>query len=75
MYLDSSHQYENTKREILAVIPKIKKGGLFTGHDFVVTPAWKSGVVRPVLDAVQDGLIKIVAISEDPCPSYMAVVL
>ena len=34
VFLDTTHTYEDTKREITAWLPKIKKGGLFAGHDY-----------------------------------------
>jgi len=43
VFLDTTHTYENTKREILAWLPKIKKGGLFAGHDYGSTRKAHSG--------------------------------
>ncbi len=33
VYVDADHSYEGCKRDLLAWIPKIKKGGFITGHD------------------------------------------
>lgn len=34
VFIDTSHEEEQTKREILAWSPKLKPGGLLCGHDF-----------------------------------------
>lgn len=34
LYLDASHEYEYVKEDILAWLPKIKKGGMIAGHDY-----------------------------------------
>jgi hypothetical protein len=44
VFLDASHRYEDIKADILAWYPKVKKGGIFSGHDY---PSWNQ-VVRAV---------------------------
>jgi len=34
VYIDSSHEYEQTKKEIATWFPKVKDGGILSGHDF-----------------------------------------
>jgi len=75
VYLDSSHLYHNTKREVTAILPKIKRGGILAGHDFCTNPWWKTGVMRPILDAVQAGQIRITTLTEEAFPSYYTEVL
>lgn len=41
IYLDASHKYEDTLKEIRAAIPKIKKGGYLLGDDFDPNPESK----------------------------------
>ena len=34
LYLDASHDYDNVKQDLNWWVPKVKKGGLFFGHDY-----------------------------------------
>lgn len=35
VYLDAAHDYENIKKDLEAWYPKVKKGGIFAGHDYL----------------------------------------
>lgn len=45
VYLDAIHEYETVKADIEAWFPKVKMGGVFSGHDYT---ACKPGVVKAV---------------------------
>ena len=44
-FIDGSHEYEDVKADILAYLPKVKKGGILSGHDY--DKIW-SGVIQAV---------------------------
>jgi len=48
IYIDGDHSYEGVKRDMIAVWPKIREGGVMSGHDY--NPRWDSlaGVIRAV---------------------------
>lgn len=37
VYLDGGHDYQNVKQDLEAWYPKVKRGGLFAGHDYFVS--------------------------------------
>jgi predicted O-methyltransferase YrrM len=44
-FIDGSHQYEDVKADIIAYLPKVKKGGILSGHDY--DSIWE-GVIKAV---------------------------
>jgi len=51
VYLDTSHTYEDTARELEVSRPKVKKDGLIAGHDYTtgnITMPLKYGVIQAV---------------------------
>lgn len=38
VYIDANHTYEAAKNDILKWLPKVKKGGVLSGHDFNPDP-------------------------------------
>lgn len=54
--LDTSHEYEATKQEIVAWLPKLKHNGVFWFHDYI-----GSQVDKAVDEAVKAGLLTKIA--------------
>ncbi len=54
-FIDGSHEYEDVKKDILAYLPKVKKGGILAGHDY--DKIW-DGVIRAVDETL--GKVEIV---------------
>ena len=44
VFIDSSHEYEETLAELKAWYPKVKSGGIFAGHDYPCWPGVKQAV-------------------------------
>ena len=53
VYIDANHTYEEVKKDIEAWLPKVKKGGIISGHDY---GGWE-GVTRAVNEAFPLGIV------------------
>jgi len=54
VYIDGDHRYEGVKSDILAWMPKIKEGGILSGHDY----RQRDGVRQAVNELLKDKEIK-----------------
>ena len=75
VYIDASHFYEDVINEINQCLKKVRKGGLIMGHDFHPGDPQRTGVIRPVIEAIQKNEIKMIGISSEKWASYMCEVL
>lgn len=50
VYIDGNHAYEHVVADLAAWVPKVKKGGIVAGHDYLkrVNPEYLMGVVPAV---------------------------
>ena len=48
VFLDAQHDYQSVKRDIACWLPKVKKGGLMSGHDYDPNPERNYGVIPAV---------------------------
>lgn len=55
-FIDGSHEYEDVKKDILAYLPKVKKGGILAGHDY-------DRIWQGVINAVDEILGKVEVIN------------
>lgn len=53
IYLDTTHLYDKTVRELAICAKKVKPGGWLCGHDYTLG-SWKDGVRYGVIEAVND---------------------
>ncbi len=68
-YIDTDHTYETTTRELNGLRGKVRH--IIAGHDFCCTAStlhpvvseWNGGVMRAVIEAIQDGWLELVALT------------
>lgn len=67
-YLDTVHDYDYTKKELLVLKDKVKDDGIIAGHDFVIGnwfTSYKYGVIEAVLEFCQEYNYEFVYITMD----------
>lgn len=68
IYIDALHEYKYVKKDMEVWYPKLKNGGLFSGHDYK-NQRYKKGLYRAVNEfAVENG--KEVLKTSERCPSW-----
>jgi len=62
VYIDADHTYESVKKDLYAWYPKVKSGGIFSGHDYceyyIECSNTKFGVVQAVDEFVNEFKLK-----------------
>jgi hypothetical protein len=48
VYIDGDHHYESVIKDIKTWLPKVKKGGIIAGHDYVESPDLVPSIYGPV---------------------------
>jgi predicted O-methyltransferase YrrM len=76
VYLDAQHHYEAIKDDINAWLPKVKRGGVLGGHDYLEgqLPSGLYGVKRAVHEFVEHSRYDLVVTREPDWPSWYVVV-
>jgi predicted O-methyltransferase YrrM len=54
VFIDANHTYKAVKKDIADWMPKVRKGGVLAGHDYIQT---FEGVVRAVNESITDFVI------------------
>lgn len=73
VYIDAHHGYESVKTDIELALAKLKSGGIIAGHDFRCSPyAYGTGVMRAVIEAIQDGRIRLLALTKEEKSDWVA---
>lgn len=62
IYIDGNHSYEYVKRDIELYFPKIKKGGVISGHDF---SGEYYGVAKAAIEFSEEKKLKLCGINYD----------
>ena len=52
IFIDASHEYQDVKEDIIAWLPKLKKGGILAGHDYY--PEQNTCGVKKAVDEIFD---------------------
>lgn len=76
IYLDADHFYEPVTIELGLALDKVKPGGIIAGHDYCSEPiVWKTGVIRAINEKIQEGMLKMEAITTEHHSSYLCRVI
>lgn len=59
VYIDGDHEYAAVKADIDAYLPKVKKGGLLIGDDYMDGYWWGRGVINAFHDALAQYPVEI----------------
>lgn len=61
IYIDANHKYDEIKKDLEIWYPKLKKGGLFSGHDYLdrIDPHCEFGVKSAVDEFAKEKKLKI----------------
>lgn len=62
VYIDASHEYEFVKADIEAWLPKVRKGGIICGDDYI-SPGWE-GVVQAVDEVFSRENVNVVGVQQ-----------
>lgn len=70
VFIDANHSYEYVKRDLEAWYQKVKKGGVFYGHNYAVSHSGDSGVIDAVDEFVANNGLTLEVIPADKRNPY-----
>lgn len=70
VYIDADHTYQAVKRDIELWYPKIRDGGILSGHDYVPSGRISFGVIQAVDEFVQQYNLRL-AVTSDKFSSWI----
>ena len=72
IYLDAAHDFETVYQDLVLWYPKIKKGGIFFGHDYLDCDAGHTlfGVKSAVDTFAKERSLEVFATKEDNYPNW-----
>lgn len=53
VFIDADHSYEAVTQDLIAWVPKVRRGGIVSGHDYFESEKTKIGVIRAVDEYVK----------------------
>jgi hypothetical protein len=59
VFIDGNHEYEFVKEDINAWAPKVRKGGIVSGHDYYHFPSGRGGIIKAVNEYVAEHDIEL----------------
>jgi SAM-dependent methyltransferase len=65
IYLDGTHMYDDTLKELEGAHRIVRSGGIIAGHDFQANFGWGFGVVAPVIEYINERKMIMTDISAD----------
>lgn len=72
VYIDTTHEYIDTKKEAELAIKKVKPNGVIAFHDFTVVPSlWSTGVVRAAIERINTGELLATHITNEQFPTLL----
>lgn len=78
VYIDAAHDYINVMKDLETWLPKVKKGGVFCGHDFLDmkagTPGWVHGefeVERAVKEFAKQKGLGPIKVTDEPFATWI----
>ena len=65
VFIDANHSYNAVKADIEAWSPKVRKGGIVSGHDYYIFSSGRRGIVDAVDEYAKNNNIKLQVIERD----------